>query len=109
MVGEPITTERMLAIDEAHVWHPYASMPAESPSRPVVSAHGVHLDFADRQPAIDAMSSWWCAIHGYRNPALDNALEDQVHRMSHVMFGGLTHEPAVRLAERLVALTPESL
>jgi adenosylmethionine---8-amino-7-oxononanoate aminotransferase len=89
-------------LDRRHVWHPYAALPASLPSLPVVSAEGVRLRLADGRELIDGMSSWWCAIHGYRHPVLDAAVHDQLGRMAHVMFGGLTHEPAVRLAERLV-------
>jgi adenosylmethionine-8-amino-7-oxononanoate aminotransferase len=78
-------------------------------SLPVVSAQGVRLRLADGRELIDGMSSWWCAIHGYRHPALDEAVRAQLGRMAHVMFGGLTHEPAVRLAQRLVQLTPAGL
>jgi adenosylmethionine---8-amino-7-oxononanoate aminotransferase len=92
------------------VWHPYGGLPAAAP-RPlaVVSAEGVRLRLADGRELIDGMSSWWCAVHGYRHPVLDGALREQLERMAHVMFGGLTHEPAVRLAERLVELTPAGL
>jgi adenosylmethionine-8-amino-7-oxononanoate aminotransferase len=76
---------------------------------PVVSAKGVRLRLADGRDLIDGMSSWWCAIHGYRHPALDGAVHGQLDRMAHVMFGGLTHEPAVRLAERLVEVAPAGL
>jgi adenosylmethionine---8-amino-7-oxononanoate aminotransferase len=76
---------------------------------PVVSAEGVRLCLADGRELIDGMSSWWCAIHGYRHPALDEALLEQLERMAHVMFGGLTHEPAIRLAERLAEITPPGL
>ena len=75
----------------------------------MVSAQGVRLRLADGRELIDGMASWWCAIHGYRHPALDRALEEQLSQMAHVMFGGLTHEPAVRLAERLIGLTPAGL
>jgi adenosylmethionine---8-amino-7-oxononanoate aminotransferase len=75
----------------------------------VVSAEGVRLRLADGRELIDGMSSWWCAIHGYRHPALDGAVREQLERMAHVMFGGLTHEPAVRLAERLVEIAPTGL
>jgi len=84
-------------------------MPSASPPYVVESAHGVRLRLADGRELVDAMSSWWAAIHGYRHPALDAAVVDQLGRMSHVMFGGLTHEPAVRLAERLVSMTPAGL
>jgi adenosylmethionine-8-amino-7-oxononanoate aminotransferase len=91
------------------VWHPYGGLPAATGALPVVSAKGVRLRLADGRELIDGMSSWWCAVHGYRHPALDEAVRAQLGRMAHVMFGGLTHEPAVRLAERLVAMTPEGL
>jgi adenosylmethionine---8-amino-7-oxononanoate aminotransferase len=99
----------LVARDRALVWHPYAPMPATSSPLAVRSARGVRLRLADGRELIDGMSSWWCAIHGYRNAALDDAARAQLGRMSHVMFGGLTHEPAVELAERLVAITPEPL
>ncbi|HEY3829692.1 MAG TPA: adenosylmethionine--8-amino-7-oxononanoate transaminase [Solirubrobacteraceae bacterium] len=99
----------MLALDREHVWHPYGALPAASAPLPVVSARGVRLRLADGRELIDGMSSWWCAVHGYRHPALDAAVSEQLGRMAHVMFGGLTHEPAVRLAERLVELTPAGL
>jgi adenosylmethionine---8-amino-7-oxononanoate aminotransferase len=91
------------------VWHPYGALPAAMPSLPVVSAEGVRLRLADGRELIDGMASWWCAIHGYRHPALDGAVREQLGSMAHVMFGGLTHEPAVRLAERLTQLAPEGL
>jgi adenosylmethionine-8-amino-7-oxononanoate aminotransferase len=99
----------VLAFDRERVWHPYGALPAALPSLPVVSATGVRLRLADGRELIDGMASWWCAIHGYRHPALDRAAVEQLGQMAHVMFGGLTHEPAVRLAERLVALAPEGL
>jgi adenosylmethionine-8-amino-7-oxononanoate aminotransferase len=98
-----------LDADARLLWHPYSSMTEPAPVRLVESAEGVHLTFADGSSAIDAMSSWWCMIHGYRNPVLDSAVRDQLERMAHVMFGGLTHEPAIALAERLVSITPEPL
>ena len=79
------------------------------PSLPVVSAEGVRLRLADGRELIDGMASWWCAIHGYRHPALDEAVREQLEQMAHVMFGGLTHEPAVRLAARLAELAPPGL
>jgi adenosylmethionine-8-amino-7-oxononanoate aminotransferase len=91
------------------VWHPYGALPAAMPSLPVVSAEGVRLTLADGRELIDGMASWWCAIHGYRNPALDRALTAQLEQVAHVMFGGLTHEPAVRLAQRLTEIAPSGL
>lgn len=98
--------------DRRVVWHPYASPAAgqeTSPLFPVVSAEGVRLRLADGRELIDGMSSWWSAIHGYRNPHIESALKEQIERMPHVMFGGLTHEPAVSLCERLVAMAPAGL
>ncbi|WP_020657663.1 adenosylmethionine--8-amino-7-oxononanoate transaminase [Amycolatopsis benzoatilytica] len=99
----------LLALDAAHVWHPYAPMPGRVPSLLVEEASGVRLRLADGRELVDGMSSWWAAVHGYRNPALDAALAAQAGRMSHVMFGGLTHEPAIRLCETLVEMTPDGL
>src|SRR5690349_20209726 len=84
-------------------------MPATHAPLPVVEAEGVRLKLADGRELIDGMASWWCAIHGYRHPALDGAVSEQLEKMAHVMFGGLTHEPGVRLAERLLELAPERL
>ncbi|WP_436527908.1 adenosylmethionine--8-amino-7-oxononanoate transaminase [Actinoplanes sp. HUAS TT8] len=99
----------LLALDRAHVWHPYGPMPGRSDPYLVESAAGVRLRLADGRELVDGMSSWWAAVHGYRHPVLDAALADQAGRMSHVMFGGLTHEPAITLATTLVDLTPASL
>jgi len=100
---------RLLERDAAMVWHPYSSLTSPAPMRVVDHAEGARLHFADGTSAIDAMASWWCMVHGYRNPVLDAAMHAQVDRMSHVMFGGLTHAPAVELAERLVSITPDPL
>jgi adenosylmethionine-8-amino-7-oxononanoate aminotransferase len=98
-----------VARDQQHVWHPYAPMPSRSAPECVVSAKGVRLTLADGRELVDGMSSWWSAIHGYNHPELNSAALDQLSRMSHVMFGGLTHPPAIRLAEELVRLTPGNL
>jgi adenosylmethionine---8-amino-7-oxononanoate aminotransferase len=102
-------TQRLLDFDREHLWHPYTSMSDPLTARLVTGADGVRLRLADGREVVDAMSSWWCAIHGYRHPDLDAALRKQAEQMSHVMFGGLTHEPAVRLGRRLVELTPPGL
>ncbi len=106
---ESATLERLLAFDRAHVWHPYASLPAAQPALLVAAAEGVRLRLADGRELIDGMASWWCAIHGYRHARLDAALVAQHERMAHVMFGGLTHAPAIELARALVELTPGEL
>jgi adenosylmethionine---8-amino-7-oxononanoate aminotransferase len=99
-------------LDRHRAWHPYAPMPATSQSLVVESASGVRLRVAGpdgTRELVDGMSSWWAAIHGYRHPVLDAAARDQLGRMSHVMFGGLTHEPAVVLCDRLAQVTPPGL
>ena len=104
-----MTPEQLISLDQQHVWHPYASMDHPPPAYPVISADGVRLQLADGRELIDGMASWWCAIHGYNHPYLNQAMQNQMDAMSHVMFGGITHEPAVRLAKRLVDMTPEGL
>jgi adenosylmethionine-8-amino-7-oxononanoate aminotransferase len=105
--------EELRALDRAHVWHPYGPMPGRSDPLVVESASGVRLRLAEevhgQRELVDGMSSWWSAVHGYNHPVLNEAATAQLGRMSHVMFGGLTHEPAVRLAARLVEITPEPL
>ena len=100
---------RLLELDRRHVWHPYAALPPAVAPYLVESAAGVRLRLADGRELVDGMSSWWAAVHGYRHPVLDAAVTDQLGRMAHVMFGGLTHEPAVRLATTLVEITPPGL
>ncbi len=99
----------LLSADRAHVWHPYASAVDPLPVYPVASAEGVRITLADGRVLLDGMSSWWAAIHGYRHPALDAAVRAQLAEMAHVMFGGLTHAPAVTLAAKLVEITPAGL
>ncbi|GAU70488.1 putative adenosylmethionine--8-amino-7-oxononanoate aminotransferase [Streptomyces sp. NBRC 110611] len=109
----PATARELLALDRQHVWHPYGPMPGTAAPLLVESASGVRLRLAEpaegRDELVDGMSSWWSAVHGYNHPVLNDAARGQLERMSHVMFGGLTHEPAVRLAKRLVDLTPGPL
>jgi adenosylmethionine-8-amino-7-oxononanoate aminotransferase len=106
---QPALTE----LDRTRVWHPYAAMPGTHPPLVVESASGVRLRLAEpaegRRELVDGMSSWWAAIHGYRHPVLDEAARAQLAEMSHVMFGGLTHGPAVLLCDRLAQLTPAGL
>jgi adenosylmethionine-8-amino-7-oxononanoate aminotransferase len=99
----------LAARDRRELWHPYSTVPGTTPVFPVVSAHGVRLRLAGGTELIDGMASWWSAIHGYNHPALNEAVSGQISRMAHVMFGGLTHEPAIRLAETLAGITPPGL
>nr|VFK57181.1 MAG: adenosylmethionine-8-amino-7-oxononanoate aminotransferase [Candidatus Kentron sp. TUN]VFK60131.1 MAG: adenosylmethionine-8-amino-7-oxononanoate aminotransferase [Candidatus Kentron sp. TUN]VFK65020.1 MAG: adenosylmethionine-8-amino-7-oxononanoate aminotransferase [Candidatus Kentron sp. TUN] len=97
------------AADYKYIWHPYSAIGADLPIFPVQSAKGVRIVLQDGRELIDGMASWWCAIHGYNHPVLNRAIEEQLKDMAHVMFGGLTHRPAVALAEQLISLTPEPL
>ncbi len=95
--------------DRNHIWHPYTSMTNPLPTYEVESAVGVRLKLKDGRELIDGMSSWWCMIHGYNHPALNAAATEQLAKMSHVMFGGITHEPAMALADKLLQITPPEL
>lgn len=103
------TPPKWLNDDREHVWHPYSAIGSDLPIFPVESASGVRLRLSDGRELIDGMSSWWSAIHGYNHPQLNQAIEHQLGNMAHVMFGGLSHQPAVELAMRLIEISPEPL
>lgn len=102
-------SKSILELDRLHVWHPYSAMNSSSTVYEVSSAQGVTLKLADGRELIDGMSSWWSVIHGYNHPKMNTAITEQIKKMSHVMFGGLTHQPAVELASKLVTLSPTPL
>ena len=96
-------------IEENHIWHPYANIPNKVPTYHVESAEGVYLNFKNGARIIDGMSSWWCMIHGYNHAYINDAIKSQIDKVSHLMFGGLTHKPAIDLCEKLINLTPKGL
>lgn len=102
-------SDELLNIDKNSIWHPYSAMSSDLPVYLVASAAGVRLKLSNGQELIDGMSSWWSVIHGYNHPEMNLALERQLKDMAHVMFGGLTHTPAIELTEKLIAITPDSL
>ena len=105
----PESMAEILAFDRKHLWHPYTSALNPLPVRQAASASGCRIRLADGTELVDGMSSWWCAVHGYGSPALKAAMSRQIHEMSHVMFGGLTHRPAVSLARRLLSMAPAGM
>ncbi len=104
-----MSNPNLLERDRNYVWHPYSAMGSDLPIYPVKSAKGVRIKLTDGRELIDGMSSWWSAIHGYNHPSINQAVSQQLEDMSHIMFGGLTHQPAVDLATQLVEITPKSL
>lgn len=98
-----------LEFDQQHLWHPYTNVTQPGPTFVVKESQGVHLSLDDGCQLIDAMSSWWCMMHGHRNPRVTRAMHNQLDRLPHVMFGGLTHDPAINLGRKLLEITPESL
>ncbi len=104
-----LSNEEIIALDKQHVWHPYSSFNSPLTPFPVASAKGVRLTLEDGREVIDGMASWWSMLHGYNHPKLNEAAKSQIDDMSHVMFGGLTHAPAVKLCKTLVDITPVGL
>ena len=99
----------LLQFDQKHIWHPYAKMPSSVAAIGVQKTQGSIITLADNQELIDGMSSWWACIHGYNHPVIQQAMHQQIEIMPHIMFGGLTHQPAIKLAQRLITLTPAGL
>ena len=98
-----------LEFDQKHLWHPYTNVTKPGPTFVVRESEGMYITLDDGTRLIDAMSSWWCMMHGHRNPAITKAIHDQLDRLPHVMFGGLTHDPAIDLGRKLLEITPDSL
>ncbi|MCR9526722.1 adenosylmethionine--8-amino-7-oxononanoate transaminase [Vibrio alginolyticus] len=98
-----------LAFDRQHIWHPYTSTLTPLTCYPVASANGVHIKLEDGTELVDGMSSWWSTIHGYNHPHLNQAAHQQIDQVSHVMFGGITHQPAISLCKKLLSLAPSNL
>jgi len=110
MNSQPVVPQNdTLSIDKNNIWHPYSAMQSDIPVYEVASAHGNRVKLTDGRELIDGMASWWCAIHGYNHPVLNRAVTQQLEKMAHIMFGGFTHEPAIKLVEKLAEITPQPL
>ncbi len=107
--SKQIQSSHLEQVDSDHIWHPYSAMQSDNPVYMVESADGVRVKLSDGRELIDGMASWWCAIHGYNHPVLNRAINKQLEDIAHVMFGGLTHAPAINLVEKLVEITPQPL
>ena len=104
---EPFSQSKSQAFDKNHLWHPYSPPPSPTNRENLLvkAASGVHLTLADDTKVIDAMSSWWCTIHGYNNAHINASVSEQLTDMAHVMFGGITHQPAIELGKKLLDLS----
>jgi adenosylmethionine---8-amino-7-oxononanoate aminotransferase len=104
-----LSVTSLTELDKQYLWHPYTSFTQPTPVFPVRRAQGVQIELSDGRKLIDGMSSWWSVLHGYNHPAINKAIKDQLQQFAHVMFAGLTHEPAIKLAQTLVDITPKGL
>ena len=112
MTSSTVTTKSMQVVsefDQQHLWHPYASLPPTYSNIVIDRAEGIYIITEDGTRLIDGMSSWWASVHGYNHPKLNDALTQQLGKMAHVMFGGLTHQPAIDLGKKLLDIVPSSL
>ncbi|WP_246581349.1 adenosylmethionine--8-amino-7-oxononanoate transaminase [Echinicola shivajiensis] len=108
-VSSHMTPQEILSIDNKHIWHPYTSANRAIDNLVVHGAKGVYLELEEGKKVIDGMSSWWSTIHGYNVPELNEAIQKQLEKMAHVMFGGITHEPAALLTKKLLEIVPKGL
>lgn len=106
---ESSSIANLVELDQQLLWHPYTSMTTPSPQYLVERAEGMHIYLADGRELIDGTASWWSVIHGYNHPKINDAIQQQMQQFSHVMFGGLTHKPAIELAQKLIKISPKEL